>query len=137
VIGRLVRREAFERVLRVPPCARSARFAVHHDAAVPLRPELSTGAMPVLTPPVDDRPPGCRAGWVVPKRHARRAVTRSLVKRSIRAALEQAAPRLRAGDWVVRLRAPIEPGRFPSAASSVLRLELRAELDALLDDASR
>jgi ribonuclease P protein component len=86
---------------------------------------------------VDDAAGECRAGWVVPKRHARRSVTRSLVKRSIRAALDRAAPRLRAGDWVVRLRAPIEPERFPSAASRALGLELRGELDDLLDRASR
>jgi ribonuclease P protein component len=137
VIGRLVRREAFERVLRMPPCARSARFAVHYHAGEPPNAELSTGAMPGLTPTVDDPAAGCQAGWVVPKRHARRAVTRSLVKRSIRSALDRAAPRLHAGEWVIRLRAPIEPGRFPSATSQALRVELRGELDALLDRASR
>lgn len=137
MIGRLVRREAFERALSVPPRARSARFAVHHHPEAAADPKLSTGALPDLTPPVDDRADRCRAGWVVPKRHARRAVTRSLVKRSIRAALHRAASRLADGEWVVRLRAPIEPGRFPSAASRALGLELRGELDALLDRAVR
>jgi ribonuclease P protein component len=137
VIGRLVRREAFERVLATPARARSTRFAVHHHVG-PMPPaELSTGALPGLTTAVDDLAAPRRAGWVVPKRHARRAVTRNLVKRSIRTALDRAAPGLPAGDWVVRLRAPIEPGKYPSAASRQLRVELRGELDALLERASR
>jgi len=72
----------------------------------------------------------------VPKRHARRAVTRSLLKRQIYAALTR-RPGLSAGLWVVRLRAPFDRAQFRSPASDVLRAAARAELDALLDDALR
>ena len=73
---------------------------------------------------------------MVPKRHARRAVTRSLLKRQIYAALTRRAG-LSGGLWVVRLRAPFDRALFRSPASDVLRAAARAELDALLDDALR
>ncbi len=57
------------------------------------------------------------AGCVIPKRHARRSVTRSLLKRQIRAALARHAQALPQGLWLVRLKAPFVPAQFPSAAS--------------------
>jgi len=86
---------------------------------------------------VDDLLPaslsGCWLGSVVPKRLARRAVTRNLVKRQIRAAFAGAAPEaLPPGLWVVRLRAPIDRKEFPSAGSDALRRVLREELARLL-----
>ncbi len=75
---------------------------------------------------------------VVPKRHARRSVTRSLVKRQIRVAASAAAERaLTPGLWVVRLRSPIDRRAFPSAASDALRATLRAELEQMMDAAVR
>ena len=142
----------FQRVLGVPPCSRSSHFAVHHVAGAPApvappagataqRPfstELSTDGAPERHKPVDDSPvEGWWLGAVVPKRHARRAVTRSLLKRQIRAAVERHAPRLPAGLWVVRLRAPFDRAAFPSAASAALRAAARDELDVVLARASR
>ncbi len=72
------------------------------------------------------------AGCVVPKRHAKRAVTRSLIKRQIRAALDRHAGALAQGLWLVRLKSPFAPAQFPSAASLALRRAARAELDTLL-----
>jgi len=71
------------------------------------------------------------AGAVVPKRHARRAVTRSLLKRQIRSAVERHAHTLASGLWVVRLRAPFDKSRFPSAASDALKRAAAEELEAL------
>jgi ribonuclease P protein component len=71
-------------------------------------------------------------GVVVPKRHARRSVTRSLLKREMRAGVARQAHRLAPGLWVVRLRAPFDTTAFPSAASAALRDAARAELDTLL-----
>lgn len=76
------------------------------------------------------------AGMVVPKRHARRAVTRSLLKRQIRAAFGREA-HLPGGLWVVRLRAPFDRAQFMSPASDALRAAARAELAVLLGDAVR
>ena len=74
-------------------------------------------------------------GLVVPKRHARRSVTRSLFKRQIRAAVGRHASQLAAGLWVVRLRAPFEKALYPSAASTALQRAARAELDRLFSGA--
>jgi ribonuclease P protein component len=77
--------------------------------------------------------PALRVGVLVPKRHARRSVTRSLLKREMRAGVARRAHRLAPGLWLVRLRAPFDPALFPSAASAALREAARAELDKLLD----
>ena len=71
-------------------------------------------------------------GMVVPKRHAKRSVTRSLMKRQIRAAVAASSVALQSGLWVVRLRAPFDRALFPSAASTALLAVVRAELDQLL-----
>ena len=71
-------------------------------------------------------------GAVVPKRHARRAVTRSLIKRQIYAAAERHRDRMAPGLWIVRLRSPFDRAEFTSAASTALLRCARAELDRLL-----
>jgi ribonuclease P protein component len=76
-------------------------------------------------------------GLVVPKRHARRAVTRTLVKRQIRHIAADCAERLPAGLWVVRQRAPFDVREFPSAASDALKQAARTELRALFERAVR
>ena len=81
---------------------------------------------------VDESPHAIWLGAVVPKRHARRSVTRSLLKRQIRNALQRQAPALAHGVWVVRLRAPFAAAQFISAASDSLRRAARAELDTML-----
>jgi ribonuclease P protein component len=151
MIGRLERSIDFERVLRWPSLAKSAHFAIHHlhDAPSPAqqRPkrELSTGGACVVARSVDDSrrarteatastaaPPGQWLGAVVPKRHARRAVTRNLLKRQIRATARQYASSLAFGLWVVRLRAPFDRTLFFSAASDALKRAARTELEAAL-----
>jgi ribonuclease P protein component len=141
--GRLVHAADFKSVLATLPRVRSAHFAAHHVAACPSLPsrggterrsaELSTGDAPKLTSSVDNSAPrGLWLGTVVPKRLARRAVTRLLLKRQMRAAIARHAARLPAGLWVLRLRTGFDPRQFPSAASHPLRHAARAELDALL-----
>jgi ribonuclease P protein component len=76
-------------------------------------------------------------GLVVPKRHAKRAVTRNLIKRQLRAAMLHHAPALPEGLWVVRLRAPFDRQAFKSPSSEVLRLAAHAEIGALFDRAAR
>jgi len=75
-------------------------------------------------------------GVVVPKRHARRAVTRNLLKRQIRRVLH-AQDGLPEGLWVVRLRSPFDRKLFPSAASEALRSAAGEELTALIGRAAR
>lgn len=158
--GRIVRSEDFERVLAQPARARSLHFAVHFAAGTPSRPtgrkrapgiaiepeanKLSTGTEQACPRVVDDLPAAGRAtrfapriwlGTVVPRRHARRAVTRNLIKRQVRSAFERvdaSQPQLAPGLWVVRLRAPFDRSALRSAASVALRCAARDELDALL-----
>lgn len=148
MIGRIVRPVDFERVLAAPQRSRSAHFAVHYlcgsplpsrpgAAALPeaefspeLSPELSTGGVRTTSVPVDDL--GLWVGWVVPKRHAKRAVTRNLIKRQLRAAVVRHAPELPGGLWVLRLRSAFDPHHFRSPASDPLRECAREEIDELL-----
>lgn len=150
--GRIVRSADFERVLAAAVKLRSEHFAAHHvpgcpnPAVVPARLrsklELSTEHAPTMVTPVDDSASAQTEerlwlGLVVPKRHARRSVTRSLFKRQIRAAVGRHVASLAAGLWVVRLRAPFEKAKYPSAASAALQRAARAELDGLFAGAAR
>jgi len=143
VMERLVESSEFVRVLGSRSRASTAHFAVHHLPAIPAvrpaalakapAPELSTKLGTAGEGPVDDlcQTAFRRIGAVVPKRHARRAVTRSLIKRQIYAASGRHAAKLARGLWIVRLRAPFDRNQFPSAASPALRLVARSELEAL------
>lgn len=156
MIARLVRSADFERVLRVRTRFNSGHFALHHLADAPGRAqgtapenddlgpaarELSTGAASGRIEAVDDSAIrlGSRLwlGAVVPKRHARRSVTRTLLKRQIRAVATRFVGALPSGVWVVRLRAPFDRKLFPSAASDHLRMSARVELEGLFDGAVR
>ena len=162
MIGRIVRPADFERVLAAPQRSRSAHFAIHHLSGGPQasRPSpVSTGdapLIPVLSPElsttsahpsgalVDESgasgpvgPSGHWLGLVVPKRHAKRAVTRNLIKRQARAAMARHLATLPAGMWVVRLRAPFDHSQFVSPASDTLREATHAEMDTLFERAIR
>ncbi len=118
-LARIVRSVDFVRVLHVRSRASTAHFAVHHLAGPPspARPrgrKLSTIFAEESARPVDDLPAEMQSGlesWVgavVPKRHARRAVTRSLLKRQIYAAAERHRDGLAPGLWIVRLRSSFD-----------------------------
>ena len=127
--------------------------AGHAPVTASLSTDLSTSLSGVLVKVVDDSqvpgpetlvetpmPAGGLVRWlglVVPKRHARRAVTRTLVKRQIRNVAAACAPQLEPGLWVVRQRSPFDPKQFPSAASEALKEAARTELRALFERAVR
>lgn len=69
---------------------------------------------------------------MVPKRHARRAVTRNLIKRQVRQAFERHEPALPQGLWLVRLRRMYAVSEFVSARSERLAEAARTELEDLL-----
>lgn len=125
----------FERLLATRPCACTEHFVLHHQpraAGFPAA-ELSTASVSTDAPHVDDLP---RLGLIVPKRHARRAVTRTLIKRQGRAMFADHATRLRPGDWVLRLRSPYAKPAFVSASSPALRSAVRGELQTLFATAA-
>jgi ribonuclease P protein component len=154
MVGRILRSADFQRVLGTPPRSRSAHFAAHHVLASPsvpakprakaAAPELSTGDAPSCPPAVDDQlanrpepaPEGRWLGMVVPKKHARRAVTRNLIKRQMRALMDSAGASLPAGLWVLRLKAPFDRKVFTSPASAQLLQAARDELQLLLQRAA-
>jgi ribonuclease P protein component len=80
-------------------------------------------------------PQGCWLGVAVPKRHAREATTRNLLKRQIRASVKACEPALPRGMWLVRLRAPFDRRRFVSSTSTPLRVAAQQELLQLLQRA--
>ncbi len=74
----------------------------------------------------------------MPKRWARRSVTRHLLRRQIYAVGADFAPRLPANTaYVVRLRSEFSRKQFISASSEPLRLAIRAELQHLFAYAVR
>lgn len=154
MVGRILRSADFQRVLAVPPRSRSTHFAAHHVPACPSLPakpqrkpvstELSTGDAPTCPPAVDDTPAvspaaapqGQWLGLVVPKKHARRAVTRNLIKRQMRAVMASAGAGLPDGLWVLRLKAPFDRQVYTSPASVPLLHAARDELQLLLQRAA-
>jgi ribonuclease P protein component len=159
LIGRIVRSADFERVMAAPSPVKSRHFVLHHLVGVPSLPlkpravrqrqaELSTVPVTSNNTFVDDSGAEAPAaapdatvwlGLVVPKRHAKRSVTRTLLKRQMRAAVQrqqsQPAP-LKRGLWVLRLRAVFDVAQFPSAASKALADAVRDELRLLLGQAA-
>ncbi len=126
----------FEAAMGQKPVARTPHFSLH----VIVERKLSTAPEGVHPLPVDESSGTVgplRLGMVVPKRHARRSVTRNLVRRQAREGLRLRLGELPAGDWVLRLRAPFDRQAFRSAASTVLGSCVRTEIDQLLRDALR
>ncbi|CAH0350749.1 ribonuclease P protein component [Aquabacterium sp. CECT 9606] len=147
----------FQKALGTRPVARTTHFVLHHlphteaklaATAAPstsLEPELSTTLALGDAVCVDDSStptelPAWRLGLVLPKKLARRSVTRSLLRHQARAAVVRHAPMVAAtawaqqhpaDAWVLRLRAPFDRQQFPSAASEALSRVVRLELDTL------
>jgi ribonuclease P protein component len=158
-VQRLVNKADFERLLAARSKARSTHFSLHHVVAGPwvrvwvprqsADQKLSTDTARTCPQPVDETvvvaPDGLWLGCVVPKRHAKRAVTRNCLKRQVRGAFQRHAKSLPDGLWLVRLRAPFvnevtESGasgaKLVSARSQALIRAARGELDILLGRAS-
>lgn len=119
---RLQSRAQFQAVLNSLTVARTAHFALHR---LPL--DADNPAPGALFHPV-----GPWLGAMVPKRWARRAVTRNAIKRQIYAVSQTRADQLGIAAHVVRLRAGFDRQHFLSASSDVLKQAVRAELHALL-----
>ena len=75
-------------------------------------------------------------GAMVPKRWARRAVTRNTIKRQIYAISAQFEVRLPCAAHVVRLRSGFDRKHFISATSALLKQAVRLELEQLFEHAA-
>ena len=117
---RLRNRAQFQAVLAGPPVAKTAHFALH-------RAPLDGGhAAPVLFPAAD-----VWLGVMLPKRWARRAVTRNTLRRQIYEVARSLPGTLPQAAWVVRLRSEFSRKQFVSATSEPLKRAARAELQQL------
>jgi ribonuclease P protein component len=121
-------RAQFQWVMAGPPVVKTAHFALH--LATPQAPAGGIAPAGVLS-----RPPFIGAGpWVgvvIPKRWAKRAVTRNMVKRQIYALAQERLPVLPCAALVVRLRSGFDRKHFISATSDALKLAVRTELQQL------
>jgi ribonuclease P protein component len=140
--GRVARRVALggdelKSLLGAPILARSQHFVLHARLTETCMQQLPTEIAPIRTRTVDKVPdcplPGL--ALVVPKRHAKRAVTRNLIKRQMRAAVRQRDAEWAAMHLLIRQRGAFDVRQFPSAASPALNAAVRGELDQLFEHA--
>ena len=114
---RLKTRPQFQATMAAGTIARTAHFALHCLALESPHPLFA--------------PEGASLGALVPKRWARRAVTRNTIRRQIYALARQWDARLPQAAHVVRLRSAFDRTTFVSATSVALKRALRAELQQL------
>jgi ribonuclease P protein component len=122
---RLKTRAQFQAVLAGATVARTAHFALHRCALDAVSADVP-GSERLFDRPV------AWIGAMVPKRWARRAVTRNAIKRQIYQVSATATEPLPCAAHVVRLRAAFDRQKFPSASSDALKAAVRAELQLLL-----
>jgi ribonuclease P protein component len=132
---RLKTRPQFQAAMAGGTVSRTSHFALHRltlvnpasaasDTTIPPGPALSTeqalfGVFDIWM------------GALVPKRWARRAVTRNTIKRQIYNVSAHYADALPCAAHVVRLRTGFDRKQFISATSDVLKAAVRAELEQL------
>ena len=134
---RLKTRPQFQATLAGVTVARTAHFAMHRLALTPAaapQPLVEGGVraqQPLFSPGV------VWLGAMVPKRWARRAVTRSTIKRQIYSVASSFEPNMLPAAHVVRLRTAFDRKVFVSASSDALKHAVRDELQTLFERASR
>lgn len=126
---RLKNRAQFQAVMSGSTVSRTAHFALH-------RMELDAPS-PTPTGPEAEKPKALfavRDAWIgalVPKRWAKRAVTRNAIKRQIYTVSLQLSVPLPQAAHVVRLRTGFDKQQFVSATSPELKCLVRDELQQL------
>jgi ribonuclease P protein component len=136
-VQRLKTRAQFQAVLAGGTVAKTAHFALHRSPLQGARPAPeSAPPNPVAGATALFDIPAVWMGALVPKRWARRAVTRNAIKRQIYAVAELYEARLPQAAHVVRLRAAFDRAQFKSASSDALKQAVRAELLQLLSQAA-
>ena len=149
---RLKTRPQFQAALSGGTVSRTPHFALHRlnlpesqplaDTQVPQAAHSGASSAPSSAPP---RAPSAALfqsqevwlGAMVPKRWARRAVTRNAIKRQIYAISAAFEVRLPCAAHVVRLRSEFDRKQFISATSPMLKQAVRLELEQLFERAAR
>lgn len=129
-VQRLQTRPQFQAVLAGAIVARTTHFALHRNA-------LDVMNMHTVVSKTHDTAalfpaPGLWMGAMVPKRWAKRAVTRNAIKRQIYTVSADFSPRIPDTGWVVRLRRDFSRKEFVSASSEALKQLVRSEVQTLL-----
>ncbi len=144
---RLTHRAQFEAVLGGGAAvSRTPHFVLHRASLDAERsakqaqasPPSEAGTMESPTGPGRTKSPALFAvrgepwiGAVIPKRWARRAVTRNAIRRQIYTVSQEFEAQMPAAAHVVRLRMAFDKTGFPSATSTALKKAVRAELQQL------
>lgn len=145
---RLKTRAQFQAALAGGTVARTPHFALHRClldvGKVSLASSVVTNVADAVDGPVGAKPDpqlfNAEAVWMgamVPKRWARRAVTRNAIKRQIYQVSAGVESGFLQAAHVVRLRAGFDRKEFVSASSDRLKAAVRAELDQLFARAAR
>jgi ribonuclease P protein component len=117
----------FQAVMSAGAVARTPHFVLHQWQA-PVK--ASTGSGFEETPTLFAEGV-MMMGALTPKRWAKSAVTRNLIRRQIHAVSHEVEKELKPTAYVVRLRATFSPQKFVSASSHVLKQTVREELKQL------
>jgi len=120
-VQRLKTRPQFQAVLAGKTIAKTPHFALH-ATGLPSKQAEEVELFPVQ---------GVWLGAMVPKRWAKRAVTRNAIKRQIYNVGAQYESTMPTAAHVVRLRSAFDRAQFISASSEMLKNAVRAELDSL------
>jgi ribonuclease P protein component len=138
-VQRLKTRPQFQATLAGGTVARTAHFALHRLA---LTGQANSSLAPVEhlgpAPSTEQALFGLADVWLgamVPKRWAKRAVTRNAIKRQIYNVSAHYRDRLPLASHVVRLRTGFDRKQFISATSETLKLAVRLELVQLFERA--
>ena len=127
---RLKTRPQFQAVLAGTIVAKTPHFVLHRNVlaakAVPNRSGKQVDA------PVLFREQDVWVGAMVPKRWAKRAVTRNAIKRQIYTVSAEFSHLYPQAAFVVRLRSSFSRTEFVSAVSDLLKQAVRAEVQALM-----
>jgi ribonuclease P protein component len=125
-LQRIVTKAQFAAVMGGQTVSRTPHFALHR---VGLQTSLPNASQDISKPlfAVQDT----WLGVIVPKRWAKRAVTRNTIKRQIYAVSTDSSCHLSPAAHVVRLRAGFDRATFISATSDKLKTAVRAELQQL------
>ena len=127
-VQRLKSREQFQAVMAAGTVSRTPHFALHRAGLAPLDAAVAPASVLRLDP-------GVWIGALIPKRWAKRAVTRNAIKRQIFALGSEPGSRLASAAHVVRLRTGFDRKEFVSASSQRLKQAVRGELQQLFERA--
>jgi ribonuclease P protein component len=137
-VQRLKTRPQFQAALAGGTVSRTPHFALHRlslpETGLQASAE-STGTLGALSVALFHSS-DVWLGAMVPKRWAKRAVTRNAIKRQIYAISAQFEARLPCAAHVVRLRSSFDRQQFISATSPMLKLAVRQELAQLFERAT-